>query len=228
MYAVGDVHGRLDCLETMLTTIEQDRASLPDAVTSLIFLGDFIDRGPDSRGVVERVRTLDIAGIKIYVLKGNHEEILLSAAGNDRPALALFDRVGGKQTMLSYGMSEDEYDCLALSELAAAIRKYVPDSHLEYLERLADYVSIGDYRFVHAGIRPGIAFDQQKSSDLRWIRREFLDYTGTHDGIIVHGHTITDEPVSLNNRIGIDTGAFESGRLTTVVLENSDRRFLST
>ncbi|TPG08121.1 serine/threonine protein phosphatase [Sphingomonas oligophenolica] len=228
VYAVGDIHGRLDCLEAMLALIVEDRAHRDPADTTLIFLGDFVDRGPDSCGVVERVRTLDIPGVDIRALKGNHEEILLSAAENDRSSLGLFDRVGGKQTMLSYGMTEDEYDHVALSELAALMQHHIPPAHMKYLAGLGDHISIGDYRFVHAGIRPGIAFDEQRGSDLRWIRREFLDHSGSHDGIIVHGHTITEEPVDLPHRVGIDTGAFVSGRLTTLVLEGSERRFLST
>jgi serine/threonine protein phosphatase 1 len=228
VYAVGDIHGRLDSLDAMLDLIERDRASLPDARTTIVFLGDFVDRGPDSRGVVERMLNLIITETTICALKGNHEEILLSAAANDRASLALFNRVGGKQTMLSYGMTDDEYDHLALSELAGSIRQYIPQQHLDYLAGLAEHLSIGSYRFVHAGVRPGIAFDEQVGSDLRWIRAEFLNHKGAHDGIVVHGHTVTDAPVNLVNRIGIDTGAFASGRLTAVVLENQERRFLST
>lgn len=228
VYAIGDVHGRLDCLDTLLGLIAEDRARHGEAVTTLVFLGDFVDRGPDSRGVVERVRTLDLPGVTIRSLKGNHEEIMLEAMANDRSSLGLFDRVGGKQTMMSYGMSADEYDHCALSELAARMREYVPATHLDFLAALEDHVTIGDYRFVHAGIRPGIAFDEQRGSDLRWIRREFLDHTGPHDGIIVHGHTIVDEPELLPNRIGIDTGAFASGVLTALVLEDDEQRLLRT
>ena len=228
VYAIGDIHGRLDCLDRMLAMIVDDMSGHEPAETSLIYLGDYVDRGPDSCGVVDRVMQWSHPGLDIVALKGNHEEILLSAAANERSSLALFDRVGGRETMLSYGMAPDEYDHCSLAELAARIGRYVPQEHLTFLAGLQDHVTIGHYRFVHAGVRPGIAFDEQKASDLRWIRGEFLNHDGPHDGIIVHGHTVTSEPVIRANRIGIDTGAFASGVLTALVLDADGQRIMAT
>jgi serine/threonine protein phosphatase 1 len=160
-------------------------------------------------------------------LKGNHEELLLLAAAGERQALALLDRVGGRETLLSYGVSEAAYDAADLTVLQQLIIEHVPAAHLDFLDAFEDRVAIGDYLFVHAGVRPGVAIDRQKPADLRWIRGRFLDHDGSFGAMVVHGHTISDQPELLANRIGIDTGAYASGRLTALGLEE-DRRWLLT
>lgn len=227
VYAIGDIHGRLDCLDELLATISRDSAGI-DAQVRLIFLGDLIDRGPDSRGVVERAMALAASGEQCDFIKGNHEELLLHAAQGDRHALTVFHRVGGRETMLSYGADENEYDACDFEQLATLIQRLVPADHLAFLDSFGRGVSLGDYRFVHAGIRPGVAFEEQKDADLRWIRREFLNHDGGFDGMIVHGHTISDAVEFRHNRIGIDTGAFATGRLTALVLEGQEQRTLAS
>ncbi|WEK42267.1 MAG: metallophosphoesterase family protein [Candidatus Sphingomonas colombiensis] len=227
VYAIGDIHGRLDCLDELLEAIDQDSAGFAGEVR-LIFLGDLIDRGPESRGVVERAMTLAASSRNCDFIKGNHEELLLHAAEGDRSALSVFHRAGGRETVLSYGAGADEYDACDFEQLAELIKRVVPAEHLAFLDSFGRGVALGDYRFVHAGMRPGLPFEDQKDSDLRWIRREFLNHDGSFDGMVVHGHTISDAPEFRHNRIGIDTGAYASGRLTALVLEGQEQRTLES
>lgn len=228
LYAIGDIHGRRDLLDRLLTLIDEDDATRPSAHTQLIFLGDLVDRGEDSRGVVERLMSLAASSPNVRFLKGNHEELLIRVHDGDSRATGLFHRVGGRETMLSYGMSEAAYDALDLSELAAEIPRYIPAEHLEFLKAFDDWIEAGDYLFVHAGVRPGLALEDQEASDLRWIRREFTQHDGPFSHMVVHGHTISETVDAKPNRIGIDTGAFATGVLTAIGIEGSDRWFLST
>ncbi|PCD01672.1 serine/threonine protein phosphatase [Sphingomonas spermidinifaciens] len=228
VYAIGDVHGRLDCLDALLAMIDADDAARGPADTQIVLLGDLVDRGPDSAGVVERAMTLAREGRTVRGLKGNHEEMFLAAlAGNER-AMRGFAQFGGRETLLSYGMSLSDYNEYLYPELVEAAQRIVPPAHLAYLDALEDMIEIGDYLFVHAGIRPGIAFSAQKTEDLRWIRREFLEHRGDLGRFVIHGHTITPDVDIRANRIGIDTGAYESGRLTAIGLEERARWFLQT
>lgn len=217
VYAIGDIHGRLDLFDMLLARIDQDSAARGPAQVTLVLLGDLIDRGADSRGVVDRAMALVAAG-KARVLAGNHEEMLLSSLDNTE-TLRHFLRHGGKETLFSYGLEQSEYSRTNIDDLHARLPDLVPKEHLAFIRAMEDRIVIGEYLFVHAGIRPGVALEDQTTSDLRWIRREFLDHADTHGHVVVHGHTITDEPVILPNRIGIDTGAFASGRLTALGLE---------
>lgn len=228
VYAVGDVHGRLDLLDRIVAMIDADDAARGRADTRIVLLGDLIDRGPDASGVVERTRALVAGRPNLAVLMGNHEEILLGAARGDRSSLGLFNRVGGRETMLSYGVDGAAYDQAGLDELAVLIANAVPPEHLAFLASLGERVASGDYLFVHAGIRPRVALDAQAAHDLRWIREPFLSATQWHGAMIVHGHTITDAPDLRDNRIGIDTGAYATGRLTALGLEGAARWFLQT
>lgn len=228
VYAVGDIHGRLDLLERALAMIDADDATRPATQTRLVLLGDLIDRGPNSRGVIDRTIALTIERPDVTVLMGNHEEILLEARGGDRQALGLFNRVGGRDTLLSYGAPAELYDAAGLDELLALIDRYVPDDHIAFMESLGERAVSGDYLFVHAGVRPKVALDAQKASDLRWIREPFLSSTADHGAVVVHGHTITDAVEDRGNRIGIDTGAYASGRLTVLGVEGTERWFLTT
>jgi serine/threonine protein phosphatase 1 len=196
--------------------------------TQLIFLGDLMDRGSDSRGVIERLMALKVATPNARFLKGNHEELFIRIWDGDTKAAAMFHRVGGRETMLSYGVREDEYDDADFAALTALVADRVPAEHIDFLRGFDDWIVAGDYVFVHAGIRPGIAIEDQRPSDLRWIRGEFTDFEGEHGMMIVHGHSITELVDVRANRIGIDTGAFMSGALTAIGLEGSERWFLST
>lgn len=228
LYAIGDIHGRLDLLDTLLDMIDADHSQRGEAEPQLIFLGDLIDRGPDSAGVVDRAIELARDLPSTRFLMGNHEEVFLKALDGDDRALRFLCRFGGRETILSYGLDEADYDRLSFEELMPVLIDLVPEAHRDFLASFEDVVVAGDYAFVHAGIRPGVAIDEQKPSDLRWIREQFLDHAGPLDKIIVHGHTITAEVEFRTNRIGIDTGAYASGQLTALVLEGSNRWVLAT
>lgn len=229
VYAIGDIHGRLDLLTDLIDLIaEDDHARGPINRTELIFLGDYIDRGPDSAGVIDFVLRLREWWPSITFLQGNHEEVFLMAARGDENALRFLTRIGGRETLMSYGASEQDLDQLTLGELRAWLMKTVPEQHLQFLESMGDRLIIGDYAFVHAGIRPEVPMSEQESKDLRWIRDEFLDFDKLHEFFIVHGHSITAAVEQLPNRMGIDTGAYESGVLTAVGLEGTERWLVNT
>jgi serine/threonine protein phosphatase 1 len=227
IYAIGDIHGRRDCLDDLLLLIGEDDRERPAAKTTLVFLGDLVDRGPDSRGVIDRLSKL--AGSQNCVfLMGNHEEVFVDAWEGDEAALRLFHRIGGRETLLSYGVSPAAYDRADFAELCALMAAHVPVEDIAFLRSFRDTWRSGDYLFVHAGIKPGVPIEEQRPADMRWIRDRFLDDPRDHGVTVVHGHSITPEVEDLPNRIGIDTGAYASGRLTAVVLEGSERRFLSS
>ena len=226
VYAIGDIHGRSDCLDRLIAAIDADHESRGPAERRLILLGDLVDRGPDSRGVVERAMALATQP-DCTVIMGNHEEILIGAWEGDLSLVRMLHRIGGRETLLSYGVAAQDYDRAEIAALAAMIATHVPPDHIAFMRRMIDHVVIGDYAFVHAGVRPGLALCEQKPSDMRWIRREFLDDRRDHGHIIVHGHSVVTDVEERPNRIGIDTGAFASGRLTAVGLEGADRWFLT-
>ena len=228
VYAVGDIHGRLDLLDDILARIDADHAARPPAERHLVFLGDLVDRGPDSAGVVERIRLLAAADPHVHCLMGNHEEIFLRAIDGDDKALRLFCRIGGRETIQSYGMSEEEYNRLDYAELLAAMQRLVPAAHRDFVDGFEDMIAIGDYLFVHAGVRPEVALEEQRPADLRWIRDPFLDHPRPLEKMIVHGHTVTEAPEMRAHRIGIDTGAYQSGVLTAIGLEDGERWVLDT
>lgn len=228
VYAIGDVHGRLDLLDALLAAIEADDARRGSAQTRIIFLGDLIDRGPSSAQVVDRAMELDAGPWNCQFLLGNHEEVFLQALSGDLKALAFFTRIGGRETIFSYGISEEEYRNSDYPELQALLIERVPASHIEFLQRFEDMIVVGDFAFVHAGVKPGQALTDQRTSDLRWIRREFLDHEDGFEKIIVHGHTITEEVEVRSHRIGLDTGAYSSGKLTAMGFEGGERWVLDT
>jgi serine/threonine protein phosphatase 1 len=224
VYAVGDIHGRLDLFEALIAAIEADDASCGPADTTVILLGDLVDRGPDSAGVVARAREWQ-GRRKVRILAGNHEEMFL-ASFDKAETLKHFLRFGGKETVLSYGIDPHAYLKASVEEVQAMMHATVPAEERAYLESFEDMIAIGDYLFVHAGIAPDVPIEEQKQRDLRWIREPFLSHAAPFGAVIVHGHTITDEPQDRGNRIGIDTGAYNSGRLTALVLEGESRRYL--
>jgi serine/threonine protein phosphatase 1 len=228
VYAIGDVHGRLDLLRTLIDQVQRDGAARGPAQTSFVFLGDLVNRGPGSAGVIDCLMALSAAGQTCVFLGGNHDEIFLRAARGDRDAAVRLHKMGGRETALSYGITPAEYDAGSFDDLAVLLQSRVPEAHVRFLGGLEEWREIGGYVFVHAGVRPGKALRDQVVGDLRWIRGDFLESTADHGSMIVHGHTITEAPDVRHNRIGIDTGAFRSGRLTAIGLEGEDRWFLST
>ncbi len=227
VYAIGDIHGCLSLLDKLLAAIDADNDTRGPAEVTLILLGDLVDRGPDSAGVVERAIQLHESGGDVRWLLGNHEEVFLKALSGDPAAMRYFVRIGGGPTIHSYGLTGEEYLAMSFEELAESFPPLVPDRHRLFLEKAEEMVRIGDYLFVHAGIRPGVAIDAQRPSDLRWIRDDFLDDRSDHGCVVVHGHTIFDEVQERANRIGIDTGAYVTGNLTAIGLEGAERWFLS-
>lgn len=227
-YAVGDVHGRLDLLDELLAQIEADVARRPSRRNLLVMLGDLIDRGPDSRGVVERLRTYRHDAIKPYFLIGNHEEVLLRILNGERGVLADWLKYGGAECLVSYGCDPAQFDAKNERAALSAIARAIPEEHARFLASFVDTLSFGDYLFVHAGIRPGVDLSLQSQSDLRWIRSPFLESEGDHGVVVVHGHSINPMVEQLPNRIGIDTGAYRTGILSALALESDSRWILDT
>jgi serine/threonine protein phosphatase 1 len=227
-YAVGDIHGRLDLLEQLLGKIHGDIADRKARKVLLVFVGDLIDRGPSSAEVVERLRTYDHPGVQAVFLLGNHEEVLLRILGGEADLIAKWRSFGGRECLASYGVDAGQMARLSDDDALAAVREAIPMDHVAFLETFDDSCRFGDYLFVHAGIRPGVEIDQQRQSDLRWIREPFLFDETDHGFIVVHGHTIRPEVEMRPNRIGIDTGAYRTGVLTALAIEGSDSWFLDT
>lgn len=229
VYAIGDIHGRNDLLQRLLRQIDADDAAKGPADTHIIFLGDLMDRGPDSAGVIETAMALRDQGRHVRYLMGNHEEVFLRACRKrDTKVLRFFLRIGGEATLLSYPITRAEYISLDMEQLAERLATLVPEQHLDFIESFEDQIVIGDYAFVHAGIRPGVPLAEQKASDLRWIREEFVDQRGDLEKVVVYGHTIYDDVEERGSRIGIDTGAYASDKLTALALEGGERWYLQT
>lgn len=223
-YVVGDIHGRLDLYDAMTTAIEGEIAVSRGVEPRIVLLGDLVDRGPDSAGVIARTQGWQLRR-NVQVLAGNHEEMFLAAF--DRPeALRHFIKHGGRETILSFGLSKKQFAALTVEQLFERLPKLVPQATRDYIAAFEAMIIAGDYVFVHAGIDPARPLADQKRSDLLWIRDRFLSHEGPLEKVVVHGHTIFDQVMDCGNRIGIDTGAFRSGVLTALVLEGDQRRVL--
>lgn len=231
IYAIGDLHGRLDLLDDMHRRIEADASRRVSPRKRLVYLGDYVSRGTDSPGVVERVLEWLPEGFERVTLKGNHEDLLLRFIDGEIGAGRHWFDYGGLDTLAAYGVAIANHlarDDASVAELRERLVAALPPSHLAFFRALGVRHRTGDYCFVHGGIRPGIALDQQSDHDCMWIRRSFLDSEVEHGAIIVHGHSISAAPVVRHNRIGIDTGAYRSGVLTCLVLDGESRSFLQT
>lgn len=229
VYAVGDIHGCAEVFDRLHDTILADAATAPDLIKYLVYLGDYVDRGPDSRGVIGRLVAGPPPGFGAIHLKGNHEAAMVQFL-TDLSIAPTWLSFGGLATLASYGIRlPGRVNPPEQIEAAQqALRQALPPTHRLFLSGLRLHVTIGDYFFVHAGIRPGVALDRQQERDLIWIRDTFLNSAADHGKVVVHGHTICNDPELRANRIGIDTGAFATGRLTCLVLEGNTRRFLAT
>jgi len=228
IYAVGDVHGCIRQLDELLAKIEAHVRASPPAQTFLVFLGDYVDRGPDSYGVLDRLAEGVPFVSECVFLMGNHEETLLEFF-DDPGVAAAWRQYGGMETLASYkvdvrgvrvGRGFEE----ARDELAAVF----PQRHREFLESLELSCAIGGYFFCHAGVRPGVSLERQSARDLMWIREAFLDSKANFGKVVVHGHTPRPDAEFLANRINVDTGAYMTGRLTCAVLEGNSVSMIST
>ena len=233
LYAIGDIHGRFDLLEQLLEMIGVDAEDAPTEDDKiLIFLGDYVDRGPDSKRVLDLLSMPPPAGFQMICLKGNHEDMLLQFLDGEG-AMISWLKNGGRETLKSYGLNVKN---LAMSRVTDAVvekartemRAAMPGSHIEFLASLDLIYLEGDYAFAHAGIKPGVSLEAQKEPDLIWIRDEFLKSDADFGKVIIHGHSVASLPSIRANRIGIDTGAWRTDVLTCLVLEGQERWFLST
>jgi serine/threonine protein phosphatase 1 len=231
VYAVGDVHGRSDLLGRLHRGIAHDAARRKAARRVLVYLGDYFSRGLDSRAVVERVLDWRPPGWEVVALRGNHEDLILRFLdGELRTGLHWLD-YGGVEALAHYGIpmadpaARDEATAAALRErLLGAL----PAAHMDFLLGLVASHREGGYFFAHGGVLPGVPLEAQRERDLVWIRKRFLLSGADHGAVVVHGHCISPEPEVRPNRIGIDTGAYESGVLTCLVLDGEERSFLQT
>jgi serine/threonine protein phosphatase 1 len=230
IYAVGDIHGRLDLLQSLLAKIEKDAslASKPDRRPMIVFVGDYVDRGPSSRAVIDRILAVQRARrFEVSALRGNHENTLLEFL-RDPMVGPIWTLHGGTETLLDYGVTPPAADSgvEAWETARQAFGARLPRPHLEFLQGLRARLVVGDYLFVHAGVRPGVPLSEQSEHDLLTIRRDFLARETPFEKLVVHGHTPTEAPFSGPYRINVDTGAYATGVLTAVRLEGSSRRFL--
>ncbi|WP_264770591.1 metallophosphoesterase family protein [Coxiella burnetii] len=226
-YVIGDVHGCADLLTQMLKNIEKDAQLHPQSRHILVTLGDYIDRGPHSRKVIETLIHLPLNGFETRYLKGNHEDMFLNFLRDPEEGLLWLSN-GGWATLVSYGFKVDDLP-RETSDLPLArdrTLQLLPPEHLTFFKSLKLHYQLGDYFFVHAGVCPGIPLDKQTEEDLLWIRSEFLHSKTDFGKIVVHGHTIVKEPEIHNNRIALDTGAFHTGNLSCLVLSGGERYFL--
>lgn len=229
IYAIGDIHGRVDLLSRLMWGIEVDMRSFAGDRMRLVFLGDYVDRGPKSKETLDKLLEIKERYEHVDFILGNHEEAMLNFLQDPKSGEVWLD-FGGLETLDSYGVAppSPRSSPVALESARDALEGAVPHAHIDFLEDLAVCVTHGDYFFVHAGVRPGIALESQDRSDMLWIREEFLSSDWSPGKIIVHGHTPGEKPALARWRIGVDTGAYATGRLTCVVLEGTTRRFLST
>jgi serine/threonine protein phosphatase 1 len=226
VYAVGDIHGCAAELDTLMEKIRRDRTNWSGSA-HLIFIGDYVDRGPDSKGVVERLLAPP-GDFEICYLRGNHDQTLLDFLA-DPSVFGAWRDFGGRETLLSYGVMPPRFEELsAFEEARDRFQEALPQEHLAFFEGLPLFARIGGYFFAHAGVRPGVGLDRQNTEDLLWIREEFLFSAEDFGMVVVHGHTPSPSPVRRHNRIGIDTGAYATQKLTAAVLEGNGCRFLSS
>lgn len=228
VYAIGDVHGRFDLLEDLLRRIDADSSARGQAETHIVMLGDLIDRGPQSREIIDLLLRVPTEPARFHYIMGNHEEMLLKLIDDpDTALLPHFLRYGGRETFESYGAPQHVLD--APDHFTPdTLPSYIPPAHGDFLRAMHDGIQFGDYFFTHAGVRPGVALHEQVRQDLRWIRADFLDSEADHGVMVVHGHTVRETVEFRPNRIGIDTGAYKTGILTALGLERTERWLVQT
>ena len=227
IYAIGDIHGRYDLLRLLLDKIGEHSQALPASESlHVVFLGDLVDRGPESAKVVEFLYDLDKRTDQVIVLMGNHEEAMVRSIDGDASILQRWLAVGGAETVQSYGLRlpgerED------LRQYIRYLQSSLPHRQMRWLRSRPLIARSGDYFFCHAGIRPGVPLHRQARDDLLWIREDFVEDEADHGAVIVHGHTIEPQVTFRPNRIGIDTGAYCHGVLTALYLEEEKQELIA-
>lgn len=229
IYAIGDIHGRLDLFEQLVGMIRRDSAGRAPTRVRIILLGDLVDRGPESAELVRRCMRFTGQTDRFVVLKGNHEAMMLDSLAGNFAALSLWLSNGGDAALSSWGVADDLIEDGASTELLRTARALVPGETLKWMRKLPLTWQAGDYLFVHAGIRPGVDIAQQSEQDMLWIRDEFLESEMLYPCVVVHGHSISDRGVVIRaNRIGVDTGAYRTGVLSALAVEGDKRWTLAT
>ena len=223
LYVIGDVHGMDDLLASAHAAIAADLAARPAPDHRIIHLGDYVDRGPASASVVDRLARLSLHDSHVICLRGNHDDMLLAFLADPGRIGPDFLANGGGETLRSYGVTGPEYDP---ADLARRLAAAMPARHSDFLRGLAHSARFGDFFFCHAGVRPGVELDRQTQEDLTWIREPFLSDRRDFGAVVVHGHTPVREPEVRPNRINLDTGAVFGRRLTTLALDGAAHRFL--
>lgn len=228
-YVIGDIHGCLDPLDRLLDKIERCATDVhPHLKTSLIFVGDLIDRGPKSAQVVERLSRYTHPKISTEFIMGNHEEVFLDVLSGNLDAMISWFEWGGREASRSYGVDNLGQFQISPKQVLTQLQQRVPEAHLEFLSSFKPYHLFGDYLIVHAGIRPKVALEDQDERELRWIRERFLNYKGQFPYKIIHGHTIVESAQNLPNRIAVDTGAYrDKGVLTAAFIAEDKVEFLA-
>jgi serine/threonine protein phosphatase 1 len=224
LYAIGDVHGMDALLAEAHRAIARDLESRPAGDHRIVHVGDYVDRGPDSAVVIERLARLSADDARVVCLRGNHDALLLAMLADSAGNGTMFLENGGDATLRSYGVFRRPGE--ALAGLSASLAAALPAHHRAFLEKLRFSVQFGDYFFCHAGVRPGIPLSSQDPDELIWLREGFLDDDSDLGAVVIHGHTPVPTPTIRPNRIDIDTGAVFGGRLTVIALEGSSYRFL--
>ncbi len=233
-YVIGDVHGCFDKMISLLKNIRDDIAReypdisnlAQDDLPKIIFLGDLIDRGPKSKEVLESLISFNPSYARPIYLAGNHEEVFIKVLDGDINSLRFWYKFGGRECMRSYGVTNLGLIHHNPENLLHKLQGRVPRAHYDFVTSFRNYYLAGDYLCVHAGIKPKVALDKQDEKDFRWIRESFLSYKKPHPYRIIHGHTISEEPEDLPNRIGVDTGGYKGNPLTAVFIRNEAVRFI--
>lgn len=230
VWAIGDIHGRAELADRLIQAIRSDLSACTATRRVVVLLGDYVDRGPNSRAVLDQLCNLTAdPGIEVHGLRGNHEAQLDAFLADPTAGPAWCD-YGGRDTLASYGIDAPAMrtDAEGWARCSHALAAALPASHRSFLSGLAPSVAIGDYFFCHAGARPGVPLARQDPQDLMWIRGAFLDHAGRFEQVVVHGHSPTETVVSDDRRIGLDTGAYATGILSAVRLEGEARILLQT
>ncbi len=225
-YVVGDVHGCFTELKSLLSKIEADTIHENNRGKRVVFVGDLIDRGPDSFKVVDYLSKYKPENIETIYLMGNHEEIFLKVLAGKESVLGSWLEYGGRSTARSYGVNNLGEFHINPESLMRRIQARVPESHIGFIKSFRIYYQFENYLCVHAGIKPKVPLEKQNPKDMMWIRDKFLNYKKPHSHIVVHGHTIVEEPEILSNRVAVDTGAYAGGKLTAARIENGDVKFI--